>query len=63
VIDGVFVGLSTIDVVYRVADFPAANTKAAANSQDVFVGGPATNAAIAFTFLGGLLLVSKNLSA
>ena len=52
-IDGVFVGLSTIDVVYRVANFPAANTKIAANSQDVFVGGPATNAAIAFTLLGG----------
>lgn len=52
-IDGVFVGLSTIDVVYRVTDFPAANTKAAANSQDVFVGRPATNAAIAFTLLGG----------
>ena len=52
-IDGVFVGLSTIDAVYHVADFPAANTKTAANSQDVFVGGPATNAAIAFTLLGG----------
>jgi sugar/nucleoside kinase (ribokinase family) len=52
-IDGVFVGLSTIDVVYRVAEFPAANTKVAASSQDVLVGGPATNAAIAFSHLGG----------
>jgi sugar/nucleoside kinase (ribokinase family) len=52
-IDGVFVGLSTIDVVYNVAEFPIANTKVAARSQDVFVGGPATNAAIAFNRLGG----------
>ncbi len=52
-IDGVFVGLSTIDVVYRVKEFPAANAKVAAKSQDIFVGGPATNAAIAFSRLGG----------
>lgn len=51
--EGVFVGLSTIDVVYRVTDFPAANKKISAKSQDVFVGGPATNAAIAFSLLGG----------
>lgn len=51
--DGVFVGLSTIDLMYRVADFPVANTKTAAYSQQVSVGGPATNAAIAFTLLGG----------
>jgi len=53
VIDGIFVGLSTIDVVYRVTEFPAANAKVAAKSQDIFVGGPATNAAIAFSRLGG----------
>ena len=52
-IEGVFVGLSTIDVVYNVAEFPIANTKVAARSQDVFIGGPATNAAIAFKRLGG----------
>ena len=52
-IDGIFVGLSTIDIVYRVEEFPAANTKVAASSQHVFVGGPATNAAIAFSHLGG----------
>lgn len=50
---GIFVGLSTIDVVYRVDKFPAPNTKTAAQSQDVFVGGPATNAAFAFAHLGG----------
>jgi sugar/nucleoside kinase (ribokinase family) len=50
---GIFVGLSTIDVVYRVDRFPTPNSKVAAQSQDVFVGGPATNAAIAFAHLGG----------
>lgn len=50
---GLFVGLSTIDVVYCVDKFPAPNTKVAAQSQDVFVGGPATNAAIAYAHLGG----------
>ena len=49
----IFVGLSTIDVVYSVDDFPAANTKVAAKSQEIFVGGPATNAAITFAHLGG----------
>lgn len=49
----IFVGLSTIDVVYSVDTFPAPNSKIAARSQDVFVGGPATNAAIAFAHLGG----------
>ena len=52
-IEGVFVGLSTIDVVYNVTDFPAANAKVSALSQEVFTGGPATNAAITFSHLGG----------
>jgi sugar/nucleoside kinase (ribokinase family) len=47
-----FVGLSTIDIVYEVDEFPLANTKVAARSQSVFAGGPATNAAIACSQLG-----------
>jgi sugar/nucleoside kinase (ribokinase family) len=50
---GIFVGLATIDVVYDVDEFPAANSKVAAHSQEVFVGGPAMNASIAFAHLGG----------
>src|SRR5580700_4108226 len=50
---GVFVGLSTIDIVYSVDVFSSGNVKINANSQDVFVGGPATNACIAFASLGG----------
>lgn len=51
--EGIFVGLSTMDIVYRVDEFPRANSKVAAHSQDVFVGGPATNAAITYAHLGG----------
>ena len=50
---GVFVGLSTIDIVYSVDEFSSGNVKITANTQDVFVGGPATNASIAFASLGG----------
>jgi sugar/nucleoside kinase (ribokinase family) len=53
VANGIFVGLSTVDVVYSVDEFPSANSKIVARSQDVFAGGPATNAAIAFAHLGG----------
>lgn len=51
--NGIFVGLSTIDVVYNVDEFPSANSKIVAHSQEVYAGGPATNASIAFTQLGG----------
>lgn len=50
---GIFVGLSTIDIIYTVAEHPAPNSKIAAHSQQIFVGGPATNAAITFAYLGG----------
>jgi sugar/nucleoside kinase (ribokinase family) len=53
VINGIFVGLSTVDIVYSVDEFPTANSKIVARGQDVFVGGPATNASIAFSHLGG----------
>lgn len=51
--EGIFVGLSTIDIIYTVSEHPAPNDKVTAQSQQVFVGGPATNAAITFAFLGG----------
>ena len=50
---GIFVGLSTIDIVYDVDDFPAPDAKITAKSQSVFAGGPATNAAITFSHMGG----------
>ncbi len=49
----IFVGLSTIDIVYEVDQFPGANAKIVARSQYVLVGGPATNASVTFAHLGG----------
>src|SRR4051794_33323943 len=51
--EGIFVGLSTIDIVYAVSEHPLPNGKVAAKSQQILVGGPGTNAAITFAFLGG----------
>ncbi len=50
---GIFVGLSTIDIIYDVTEAPRRNQKITAKSQEIIVGGPATNAAITFSFLGG----------
>lgn len=50
---GLFVGLATVDLVYEVDEFPAPNTKVAAHSQQLFAGGPATNACVTFAHLGG----------
>lgn len=56
---GIFVGLSTVDIVYGVDEFPPSNTKIVARSQNVYAGGPATNAAIAFAhFAGATTLVT-----
>lgn len=52
-IHGIFIGLSTIDLLYTVDHFPIPNSKIAAQSLEVITGGPATNAAIAFHHLGG----------
>jgi sugar/nucleoside kinase (ribokinase family) len=50
---GIFAGLSTIDIIYTVSEPPAKNRKTAAQSQQILIGGPASNAAITFAFLGG----------
>jgi sugar/nucleoside kinase (ribokinase family) len=54
---GIFVGLSTIDVLYYVDSLPSFDSKVVARSQTVLVGGPATNAAIAFSHLGGAAIL------
>ncbi|HEX5494840.1 MAG TPA: PfkB family carbohydrate kinase [Mycobacteriales bacterium] len=54
---GVFVGLSTLDVVYRVVAPPRANQKVVGHDQLVLAGGPASNAAVAFGGLGGAALL------
>lgn len=50
---GLFVGLSTLDIAYLVSALPSANQKIPAQQQEVCAGGPATNAAVTFSFLGG----------
>ncbi|MGP4016285.1 PfkB family carbohydrate kinase [Saccharopolyspora sp. 5N708] len=50
---GVFVGLSTLDVVHHVEARPAADQKTTATAQFVAAGGPAANAAVTFAGLGG----------
>jgi sugar/nucleoside kinase (ribokinase family) len=50
---GLFVGLSTLDVIQRVAELPGPNAKATALRQHVSGGGPALNAAVVFAALGG----------
>ncbi|WP_321373678.1 PfkB family carbohydrate kinase [uncultured Draconibacterium sp.] len=46
-----FVGLTTIDIQYFVDDIPIANTKVKTDMPNILVGGPATNAAVAFAYL------------
>ncbi len=46
-------GLTTIDIQYLVDTFPTLNSKTVAGTFAMSVGGPATNAAVAFAHLGG----------
>lgn len=48
---GLFIGLTTIDIQYFVEKFPISNVKIKTNQPDILVGGPATNAAVAFSHL------------
>ncbi|MHC3473178.1 PfkB family carbohydrate kinase [Streptomyces sp. 7R007] len=50
---GLFVGLCTLDVIQLVDHAPAPNEKLTAAEQTVAAGGPAANAAAAFSRLGG----------
>jgi sugar/nucleoside kinase (ribokinase family) len=50
---GVFAGLATVDLVYRVAAAPGPDDKVTALSQELAAGGPAANAAVTFAALGG----------
>ncbi|WP_405864881.1 MULTISPECIES: PfkB family carbohydrate kinase [unclassified Streptomyces] len=51
--EGLFVGLCTLDVIQLVDHAPASNEKLTAHEQVVAAGGPAANAAAAFSHLGG----------
>jgi len=49
---GLFVGLMTLDCLYRVDHVPASNEKLVAQDCLLLAGGPATNAAVTFAHLG-----------
>lgn len=50
---GLFIGLTTVDLLYTLDGFPQENQKYKANQSMIEIGGPATNAAYAFSVLGG----------
>lgn len=52
-VSGYFVGLTTLDLIYMLDEFPAPNLKHKARSVQVEPGGPACNAAVTFSRLGG----------
>ena len=57
--NGLFIGLTTIDIQFFVDEFPQPNKKVKTEPPDILVGGPATNAAVAFAHLNkGANLVS-----
>jgi sugar/nucleoside kinase (ribokinase family) len=49
---GLFVGLTTLDLIYGVTRLPKSNEKQTAADLAIAAGGPATNAAVAFRHLG-----------
>jgi sugar/nucleoside kinase (ribokinase family) len=58
-VTGVFVGLTTLDLIQRVAALPGPNQKVTALRVDVAAGGPATNAAVTFARLGGAAVLAS----
>lgn len=49
---GIFLGLSTVDILNFVDSYPSSNEKVKVNSQLIYGGGPATNAAVAYASFG-----------
>jgi sugar/nucleoside kinase (ribokinase family) len=49
---GLFVGITTLDLIYGVSHVPQANEKQTAANLAIAAGGPATNAAVTFRHLG-----------
>ncbi len=50
---GLFAGLSTVDIQFFMNEFPEVNTKSLVMESNIYSGGPATNAAITYSYLGG----------
>ena len=60
---GSFFGLSTIDLVFDLPAYPSEDTKNTAHRHLVCAGGPASNAAITFAYLGGETTLVSSLGA
>lgn len=52
-VKGLFVGLCTRDIIYYTDEYPLCNHKSKTEEFAVYIGGPATNAAITYAALGG----------
>ena len=48
-----FVGLSVLDILYRLESSPRPNSKNVVRERGIFAGGPAANASVTFAALGG----------
>ena len=55
---GLFVGLCTKDSVYYVDEFPEKNCKRKTTKFNTYIGGPASNAAMVFSYLGGKAIIT-----
>ncbi len=51
---GLFFGLTTVDLQFLVQEYPESNSKTKAVKNGIYAGGPATNAAIGYSYAGGL---------
>ncbi|NEQ80545.1 MAG: sugar kinase [Moorea sp. SIO2I5] len=51
---GIFVGMVTLDLVYLSTNLPSSNEKITASDYTVAAGGPGTNAAVTFSYLGNI---------
>ncbi|MGB5961756.1 MAG: sugar kinase [Coleofasciculaceae cyanobacterium] len=49
---GLFVGMIALDLVYLATNLPTSNQKIVASEYTIAAGGPATNAAVTFNYLG-----------
>ncbi|NER05528.1 MAG: sugar kinase, partial [Okeania sp. SIO3C4] len=49
---GLFVGLITLDLLYLTTTYPEKNQKIVAADHTITAGGPATNAAVTFSYFG-----------
>lgn len=59
--NGSFLGLTTVDVIFGFDRYPIEDTKNTARHYTVAAGGPASNAAVVFSYLGGMARLVSSL--